>query len=157
MKQIPLSGKYGTGKFTIFDDENYELFLKHKWHVNRCGYLTANIGRFSLLFHREVLKAKNGQYVDHVNWDKLDNRKINLRICDNSQNLANRGPQKNNKSGYKGVSWSKLRKKWVAHISINGKRTNLGGFSDIVEAAKMYDNNAVRTFGEFAKTNFPVT
>jgi hypothetical protein len=68
--------------------------------------------------------------------------------------MHNKRIQINNKSGYKGVCWDKLRKKWKVTISLNDKTINLGRFDDITEAAKTYDEKAKELFGEFANLNF---
>jgi hypothetical protein len=152
---IPLKGKHGNGKTLIIDNEDYHHYLNHPWSVHRKGYLISNTRKpkDGLRFHRLIVKVKPGQLVDHKNGNRLDNRKRNLRICNNSQNLANRGPQKNNTSGYKGVTWSKQRKKWIAQIAVNKKRINIGASTNIYEAIEMYNNKAVELFGEFAWTN----
>jgi len=155
--RIPLTGKYGAGKALLIDDDDYRHYLSHSWSVHRKGYLIYSSRGTGLRFHRLVMNAKPGQLVDHINGDRLDNRKSNLRLCDNSKNLANRGPQKNNTSGFKGVYWAKDVKKWKAQIAFQGKRMYIGSTSNIYEAVKMYDNKAVELFGEFAKPNLPVT
>lgn len=101
--------------------------------------------------HREIVGTPEGMDTDHINGDKLDNRRSNLRICTHAQNGANRGPQKNGSSGYKGVSYH--CKKWRVQICINGKTKRLGGFNSLLDAAKAYDKAARKYHGEFARTN----
>ena len=106
--------------------------------------------------HREILGITDPKInVDHLDGDGLNNQRSNLRVCTDSQNGANRGKQKNNKSGYKGVHWNKKTKKWAAQIQYHKKVLNLGYYSDIIEAAKAYDKKALELFGEFARLNFP--
>ena len=82
--------------------------------------------------------------VDHINNDKLDNRVSNLRVITHRQNLLNRLHLfRNNKSGYRGVSWSKGMKKWVAQITRNNKTISLGFFNDPRKAAKKYNEYAI--------------
>jgi hypothetical protein len=119
----------------------------------------ARIDKSTAYLHRFLLGAKGSQIVDHVNGDTLDNRKSNLRLCDASQNAANSQIQRNNTSGYKGVSFYQQKPswtpKWKAQISENGKRTNLGLFDCPIDAARVYDQAARAKWGEFACVNFP--
>lgn len=144
-------------KRAIVDAEDYERLCKYKWYFN---------GGFSVrrMLHRgrktsaiplanEVLKWY-GIIVDHINRNGFDNRKSNLRLCNQSQNVANREKCRiNSTSGYKGVSWSKVNKKWVVHIQINGKVLHLGYFLKEEDAAKAYNRKALELFSEFACLN----
>lgn len=89
------------------------------------------------------------KYIDHINGAPSDNRIENLRKCAASENGYNRGRQKNNTSGYKGVTWSKSAEKWQAQISANGKRICLGMFGCPAEAHKAYCKAAKQLHGEF--------
>lgn len=93
--------------------------------------------------------------VDHINRDKADNRWCNLRLATRSQNSSNVDPaRRRNTSGFIGVTFDKARDKWRAQIRIDGRKVNLGRFSDPVEAAKAHDDAARKAFGEFAELNF---
>lgn len=106
--------------------------------------------------HRLLLGATDPKIqVDHINGNKLDNRKKNLRLATNQQNQYNVGLRKDNTSGYKGVSWYKKGKKWHAAIRNGNKSIHLGYFKTAVEAARAYDKAAVEFFGEYAYLNFP--
>jgi len=104
--------------------------------------------------HRLLIHAPKGMEVDHINGNGLDNRICNLRICTRSQNQINKGLQKNNTTGYKGVSFIKKHRKYRATIRINGKSMYLGEFESAKGAAFAYDNKAKELFGNFAKLNF---
>lgn len=164
MKQIPLT----QGKVAIVDDELYEWLNQWKWlahwyknnnsfYAERIIYLGGgrrNPKRKAVRMHRLILRVKKGQITDHINHDTLDNRRVNLRRCTNAQNLQNQLPRKNTSSKYKGVSWYKSNKKWVASIRLNYKYIYLGCFVSEIKAAEAYDAKAKEIFGEFAYLNF---
>ena len=102
------------------------------------------------MLHRLLTNAKKGFDVDHINNNGLDNRLSNLRVCTRSQNKANSRKYKNNKSGYRGVSWDKSKNKWRAQIGIRGKNYRLGRFNDPLEAYSVYKKAAYKAFGTFA-------
>jgi len=158
MKTIPLTRGY----FTEVDNDDYEKFSVYRWkatgqakyiRASRCAYDKETKTSNTLYLAREIMNASKEIYVDHINHNTLDNRKKNLRFCTASQNGMNRGKQKNNKSGYKGVSWHEGDRKWRARISMTGKTIFLGNFNNKKEAVEAYDEAAKKYHGEFAKTN----
>lgn len=155
-KEIPLT----QGKVAIVDDDDFELIKKYKWcAVKSCNTYYAmridctNKKRRFISMHRLIMDANSGVYVDHVNGSGLDNRKENLRVCNNSENCRNQRVRINNSSGYKGVDWHKNLYKWRTRIMIDGKYTHLGLFSCIIKAAKCYNEAAIKHYGKFAKLN----
>ena len=147
-----LSKRYGNHG-VIIDTEDYEKVKIYKWHVqfdNKENKLKRVVSSENKALHKIILNTDiiNNNVVDHKNGNVLDNRKCNLRICTISQNGANRGKQKNNKSGYKGVI--NICK---AVIRVKGERIELGFFKNAEEAAKAYNEAAIKYFGEFAKLN----
>jgi hypothetical protein len=88
---------------------------------------------------------------DHINNNPLDNRRENLRLATVGQNNHNARRRKDNTSGFKGVSWGKREKKWVVHISIEGKSKYLGQFDDLQEAREAYKTASIKYHGEFAR------
>mgnify|MGYP001606453598 CR=1 FL=1 len=155
-KEIPLT----QGKVALVDAEDYEYLNQFKWHAHKYknggGYYVARgikKNEKKVFMHQEVLKPPKGMYPDHINRDGLDNRRWNLRICTTSQNGINKGKQKNNTSGYKGVCWHKRDEKWQARIKVDKKPMYLGYFNTKEEAALAYNEAAKQYFGEFAKLN----
>ena len=93
------------------------------------------------------------EQVDHRDENGLNNQKYNLRFCTISQNLMNRGKQKNNTTGFKGVSWNKVCQKFDARLTAGGQQICLGLFKDPKEAALAWNIAAIQHHGEFAYQN----
>lgn len=157
MYKIPLT----KGKFTIVDNEMYEELSKYKWYCTYYGYAARKSTKqeeenghpYIVLMHRQILKIAKRYDVDHINGDRLDNRKENLRQCTRAENVRNRKKQKDSSSKYQGVYWEKKRKKWRAGICYNYKVMRLGDFDNEIEAARAYNDKAKMLHGEFAKLN----
>ncbi len=107
--------------------------------------------------HRAITGAGKGQIVDHINRDKSDNRKINLRLTDRHGNARNSKMRSHNTSGFRGVHMCKCTGLWRAEVRVNGKGKKLGRFSDKTEAARVYDRAAKIYHGAFAVLNFPAS
>lgn len=142
-------------KFALVDDEDFDYLSRWKWRLQSKGYpvTTMGISAKSFLMNRIILKAKQGQQVDHINHNKLDNRKCNLRICTNSQNHMNIKKYLGKTSKYKGVYYDKSRNKWAADIKLNKKKIRLGRHEKEEDAALAYNAAAKRYFGSFALLN----
>lgn len=136
------------------DDETAEWAEGMKWHLHK-GYaaVTRGSGRDAkrLYLHRMLMESGRGKVVDHVNGNKLDNRRDNLRVASVSQNSANVGKLSTNKSGLKGVVPHGER--YRAYIHKDRRTRYLGTFDDPKDAACKYDKEARRLFGQFAKLN----
>lgn len=103
---------------------------------------------------REIMDAKEGEYVDHKDHNILNNRKYNLRIAKGAENTKNRkGKNSNNKSGYRNVFWNKKSNSWEVHLQVNGKDKRLGKFNDVHEAGKYAKIKRQEIYGEFAGYN----
>lgn len=155
--KIPLT----KGKYCLIDREDYDLVSSYKWCVSSYGYAVRGTRKmvngksksFIHYMHREIIGAPVGLEVDHINGDKLDNRRSNLRVCTRQQNEWNKPANIRSKTGYKGVFWSKQARKYASWINTNGKIKHLGFYESSVEAAKAYDNAALMLHGEFARKN----
>lgn len=162
MNYIELTGKYGVGKRALVDSEDFKHLNQWKWHVNASGGYVVRGEHIngiykSIRMHRLIMNTPKELQVDHINGNKIDNRKINLRNCNNQQNASNIPKRTLNKSGYKGVcyfSHGKRIKRWLARIKVNYKTYRLGYFLTKEQAALAYDDAAKKHFGEFAKLNF---
>lgn len=155
---IPLGGRGGIKRFATVDAEDYEALMAFNWCRHNAGYAcrnTKNPPRKIVLMHRVITEAPDGMEVDHINGDRLDNRRCNLRVCTKQQNVLNQGKRSTNTSGYKGVTWRESKQRWVAQISIrrDGKSATqyLGLFTDPAEASEVYKAAALRIRGEFAR------
>ena len=155
IRLIPLT----KGQNTIVDAEEYERLSQVNWGATwskgtRSFYAIHWGDDRDELMHNFIMR--DGKSHDHKNHNTLDNRKSNLRACNQSQNCANQRKKGCNTSGYKGVTHTH-EKRWVARITVNRKMKHLGVFSDPESAARAYDAAALRYFGEFAHLNFPST
>lgn len=163
MKRVRLT----QGKHTIVDDDAPPAVFDLAWYYGATngGYATHKTGDQHLLMHRVVIGAQPGEYVDHINGNRLDNRRQNLRIVTNAQNVRSRHRiNRNNTSGFKGVSYTysyykgerrELSKPWYAKITYERKQIGLGRYATAEEAASAYDTAAELLFEEFASPNLP--
>ncbi len=151
-------------KRAIVDEEFYQELNRHKWYAVKAAHSTVWYAKRSqpksvggqVAMHQQVLSLAgvvSSLLPDHINGDGLDNRLQNLRLANESENRFNRGPQRNNTSGYKGVCFDRKRGKWMASIMARGKRKHIGRFETAVSAAAAYNEAAICLHGEFARLN----
>lgn len=157
-----ISKKHGT--FTVLiDAEDYERVIKYTWCISKeSGSDLIYVLRKeksgekykTILLHRDLVNVPEGKVVDHINHDGLDNRKSNLRICDQRDNVKNcRKRQYKSTSKYKGVHFFKNYKKFVAVIQSHQKRRCIGYYHKEEDAARAYNVAAIKYHGEFANLN----
>lgn len=123
-------------------------------NVDAYGYLVINVAGHVIKAHRAVFLIEHGylpEEVDHIDGNRSKNHHTNLRPASGSQNRWNSGKRYNNKSGWKGVCWNKVRGKWHAQININKRRKTIGYFDDVKEAAEAYIFAALDLHGEYAR------
>ena len=157
MKKIPLS----QGKFALIDDEDYSEIAKYRWyfckktgdarrHDKDCDWRLSR----KVLMHRQLTNAKPGLVVDHINGNRLDNRRSNLRVCTQAENCINTKPRKN-KSGYTGVYYTRVSKNkpWQARVQLNNKQYHFGFHRTRREASEARDAGAKKLHGQFARLN----
>lgn len=162
MIEIPLSkqGKH-KGKYVAIVDNIDADLAEVRWAIEKALYTSYSCrknskGGSNIKMHRVVMERvlgrvmQKGEVVDHINGNGLDNRRQNLRLATNAQNLMNRKANSNNTSGYKGVTLVKGRKKWVAKIKRNYKLYNLGYFNTPEEAHEAYCKAADELHKDFA-------
>lgn len=147
---IPLGVNAKDG-YAIVDLEDAWV-AKHKWHLNAYGYASTKVDDKTTLMHRIILAAPEELGVDHINHNTLDNRKKNIRLCDQADNSMNKPPAKRNKLGYKGV-YKHQCGKYMAQITYRNKSFYLGLHDTAEEAAKAYNNKATELSKEFAYVN----
>lgn len=141
------------GNVFLVSLEDINISVERGWSISTQGYVEAKIFGKSVLLHRLIaekigLDTKN--CIDHINGNKKDCRRCNLRAASYCQNLWNSTKKSTNTSGYKGVSLNKRRNKWSAYITTNGKRKFLGNFNTPELAYQAYCEAANKYHGEFA-------
>jgi hypothetical protein len=152
-------------QFALIDDENLELINKYKWFTQKIDnryyvatHIKINNKSTMLYMHRLIMGLKPGDKieVDHIDHNGLNNRKENLRKVGRKQNAMNSRKKKNCSSAYKGVCFYKRDNLWVAYIMIDYKLIHLGRFINEIDAAKAYDNAAIKYFGANAFINLKI-
>jgi hypothetical protein len=153
MKEIQLT----QGKVALVDDDIYEYLNQWKWYYSKLNYAMRskriNKKKTFFLMHRVIMDTELNMIVDHLNGNGLDNRRSNLRNCTHAENMRNRKINKKNRSGFKGVSYYTKGNKWRAMIKFNNLRIHIGFYIDPIDAARAYNEAAIKYHGEFANLN----
>jgi len=153
MREIPLRGK--RGGTALVDDSDYENVMRYKWCLDARGYPSTTIfpngKKRSISMHSFLIGVVRGMHGDHIDGDRLNNQRFNLRHCTVSQNAMNRKRNSNNTSGARGVTYVARIRKWLAQICTKGVRQRLGYYSTLEEAAKVALEARRLQHGEFAR------
>lgn len=145
--------KLYSGEVVLVDDEDYDRLVGIQWYIHTQGYASGRVRLNNkltmVLMHRYILNTPDGYGTDHIDGNKLNNQKANLRMCTQKMNMRNAVYQ--NATGYTGV---KLRKngRYQARISISGKQLSLGTFDTAEEAYLKYMETASMLL-DFARRN----
>lgn len=136
----------------LVDEDDVQRVASISWWINSFGYVVGRVNGKETYLHRFVFTCPSGLVVDHINGDKLDNRKENLRSCTIKENIRNSGISKNNSSGCSGVSFIKSRNKYRAYITVDRKQINLGRFLTLEAAISARKTAEKQYFKEFARS-----
>jgi hypothetical protein len=152
VRHIGLSG----GLFAIVDAADFDWLTRYNWRATGgdSSYACCEIGGKKVYMHRLIMNPPAGMVVDHANGNRWDNRRGNLRVCTQAENLRNRRKWFGS-SRFKGVFWDPVRRKWRVLIRCNGETIHMGRYANEVQAAMAYDRAARRLFGPYARLNFP--
>jgi len=141
------------GGVTIVDADLFDWLSEYTW----TRYAGGDVGRGEnhkiIRIHRVINQTPPGFETDHINGDKLDNRRANLRTATKTQNAMNSSSRVNSTSRFKGVWWHRKYKKWYAGIRVKRKLIHLGSYDYEIQAAEAYNDAALHHFGEFSKLN----
>lgn len=127
----------------LIDKEDYSKVKDYRWSLTWNGYATTKKQKSNLWMHRIVMQYEGKNDIDHINHNKLDNRKSNLRIATRSQNNMNRLKTK-------GYYYDKENEKWRAYIEKDGRRIYLGRFETEEEALKSRKEAERKIFKDFS-------
>ena len=162
-REIPITENGGVVALCLVDFADFKWLCKYKWNVarNTVGTIYAR-GYYkgsSKRMHRVITNAPKNLLVDHINGNTLDNRRNNLRLVTSTQNAMNRKP--NGKIKYKGVSYNggktHTNKPYSVSFTKDSIKTHIGHYTTQEEAARAYDEQALKHFKEFAYLNFPLS
>lgn len=147
MKKIPLT----QGKFALVDDADFEWLNQWKWCYGN-NEAHRNGGGKWIKMHRLIMGSPVDKVVDHINGNRFDNRRENLRVCTQQQNTLNCKVSKNSKSGYKDIFWVTARHKWLVQIMSKGRKFHGGYYIDLQEAVDARDVLIKKLHGDYART-----
>ena len=153
-QQIPLN----KGQFTLVDDEDFNCLIAFDWKFSSKGYAVRYVkrpnGRWTYVYmHRFLMGVtEHSVEVDHIDLNRLNNTRANLRLATHNQNQWHKGIPANNRTGFKGVN--AFAGKFSAGLRWHGQHLHIALVEDPHVAALLYDALARRLFGEFAKPNF---
>lgn len=153
LKLIDVSTPKHPNTFTMVDDEDFNILSQTRWIARQTRKSLYVVSHRGVFMHKVILNtALQG---DHIDGNRLNNQRSNLREATNAQNNRNKPKICTNTSGFIGVSWNKADKIWFAEVVKDYKRVWFAYGHDIVDLAKRRDEMARKFHGEFARFNFP--
>ncbi len=135
--------------FVIVDAHEYEALNEKRWFIAATGYAVTS--GCKIVMHRQVSGAGSGQIVDHIDGDRTNNMKRNLRLCTVAENGKNRTSRALGRNPRAGVSFNKREGKWKAYIGEFNRQVCLGTFKTLEDALRARKNGESKYFGEFAR------
>lgn len=161
--EVPIHSRKYPGLVALINADDLPLVEGYRWNTRKDGerfyavhHVYPSEKKTTIRMHCLILpNPPEGHEIDHINRDGLDNRRSNLRFVTRGQNLCNRRPNMNGSSRFKGVHWESDRSRWIATVTVNGRRRKIGRFTDEIEAAHAADSAAIEHYGEHAYLNFP--
>lgn len=158
MKEIILSrGEVATVDDLDFDRLNQFLWYLKRGYASRSVYSGGSVPVGAEAMHRAIIHCPEGCEIDHIDGNKLNNTRMNLRAVPHQKNMFNMNKRYDNKSGYRGVCWHGQHRKWYAVVSWTtpeGKRTKKGKlFKDVHEAAAWWNGLARQVYGDNFRPN----
>ena len=139
------------GEEILIDRIDYDKIKEYYWSVNSQGYAISVINGKHKRLHLMILDKPKNFVIDHINGNKLDNRRSNLRICTCKENSRNVSASKNNKTGHLGISLTKFGR-YRARIMVDGKEIRLGNYVNLEDAIKARKKAEIKYFGEYSPT-----
>lgn len=142
------------GYVAVIDAADVHLFYGQNWGVfPRPGvtYATRGENGTTTYMHRIIMRPEKGFVVDHIDNDGLNNRRSNLRIVTQAENLWNSRVKRTSASGIKGVKWDAERGKWMARIRKHGRQHFLGRFPTMEDAQAAYAAASAELHGKYGR------
>jgi hypothetical protein len=153
--ELHIDGSIHGNKIIKIDNDDVEKIKKHHWCIIKCCrcnkvyYYIISDGLLIQRFIMNIINKDRNIVVDHKNGDTLDNRKNNLKVCSQKENVRKSELSLNNTSGHVGVCWYKNTGQWMAKIQVDYKQITLGYFDNIEDAVKAREKAEITYFGEY--------
>jgi hypothetical protein len=151
VRQISL----GAGQYAYVDAADYEQLRRYRWSRCGSGYAGRREKGRLIFMHRQIMQTPKGRVVDHIDGNRTNNCRANMRNCTDMQNRRNQAKRIGCVCRFKGVYYRKRAGKYFSSVMFNGKVVWLGYFDDDAQAARAYDRKVAELFGEYAWLNFP--
>lgn len=157
MKLIPITAirPFRIVAWAKVDDADYDRLVLWRWHLDKDGYAQrgfrdASGVNHSIRMHRQVLGLQVGEsdlVGDHINRNRLDNRRANLRVLTREQSAQHRGARRRSRSRFRGVNFVPTTGRWIARVRLGSKLHNLGTYDS--------EEHAARVAAEFRREHMP--